>query len=162
MIGSVCLQFGIALTGLAISLPYQIAVSLSVGERSLSACLARQRVGVHARRRYDPMLLTGLGIDYFLDTRITRASWIFPGLFCFSLATIFGTFAHLARLKALRARRWASRSVLLPTTVDPHAHTQHMHARNRMLMPTQVGRPKPHSMAVALPPERCQPSLTGA
>lgn len=34
MLGSMSLQFGMALTGMAICLPFQIAVSLSVGEPS--------------------------------------------------------------------------------------------------------------------------------
>jgi hypothetical protein len=34
MLGSMSLQFGMALTGMAICLPFQIAVSLSVGESS--------------------------------------------------------------------------------------------------------------------------------
>lgn len=38
MLGSMSLQFGMALTGMAICLPFQIAVSLSIGE-SIISCL---------------------------------------------------------------------------------------------------------------------------
>ncbi|EIE22246.1 fatty acid elongase 3-ketoacyl-CoA synthase 1 [Coccomyxa subellipsoidea C-169] len=77
MLGSMSLQFGMALTGMAICLPFQIAVSLSVG----------------------------VGIDWFMDQRLGKAAWVFPGLTCFSIATMFGTLAHVERLKGLKHRK---------------------------------------------------------
>lgn len=40
MIGSMCLQYGLAYAGVAICLPYQIAVSISVGEPPALSLLA--------------------------------------------------------------------------------------------------------------------------
>ncbi|KAK9914973.1 hypothetical protein WJX75_003193 [Coccomyxa subellipsoidea] len=77
MLGSMSLQFGMALTGMAICLPFQIAVSLSVG----------------------------IGIDWFMDHRLGKAAWVFPGLMCFSVATIFGTLAHVERQKCLKQKK---------------------------------------------------------
>ncbi len=34
MLGTMCLQYGLAYAGLAVCLPYQIAVSISVGEHT--------------------------------------------------------------------------------------------------------------------------------
>ena len=47
----------------------------------------------------------GIGINYFLDPRLARATWIWPSLLCFSLASVFGTLTHVRRFKALKARR---------------------------------------------------------
>ncbi|BDA43213.1 Ureide permease 1 [Coccomyxa sp. Obi] len=77
MLGSMSLQWGMALTGMAICVPFQIAVSLSIG----------------------------IGIDWLMDNRLGKAAWVFPGLVCFSVATIFGTLAHVERLKALKYKK---------------------------------------------------------
>ncbi len=42
-----------------------------------------------------------------MDNRLGKAAWVFPGLMCFSVATIFGTLAHVERLKALKYRKCA-------------------------------------------------------
>ena len=42
MLGSMCLQYGIAYAGLALCLPYQIAISISVGELQPQACSCMQ------------------------------------------------------------------------------------------------------------------------
>ena len=62
------------------------------------------------------MVAAGIGINYFLDPRLARATWVFPGLTCFSVAAVFGTLAHLARLKALKNRRWGAPLLALPLT----------------------------------------------
>ena len=43
MLGSMCLQYGLAYAGLALCLPYQIAISISVGELQSQDCLCMQQ-----------------------------------------------------------------------------------------------------------------------
>lgn len=47
----------------------------------------------------------GLGVDWLMDTRLAKAAWLFPGLLCFTVASILGTFAHIVRLKDLKYKR---------------------------------------------------------
>ena len=43
MLGSMCLQYGLAYAGLALCLPYQIAISISVGELQPQDCKSMQQ-----------------------------------------------------------------------------------------------------------------------
>jgi hypothetical protein len=136
MVGSMALQFGMALTGLAICVPFQIAVSLSVGVLSQSPTavalslfcfkleikpssllflhltpLCRQtdrashRHRVHHESSLTALSCAGIGVNWFMDARLGNAAWLFSGLSCFSMATILGTLAHVARLKDLKNKR---------------------------------------------------------
>lgn len=49
----------------------------------------------------------GVGIDWLIDMRLARAPLLWAGLLCFSAATFLGTLAHVARLKGLKALRYA-------------------------------------------------------
>jgi hypothetical protein len=66
-------------------------------------------LGLHAAPCTAPIKIhasvAGIGINYFLDPRLARATWIWPALLCFSLASVFGTLTHVRRFKALKARR---------------------------------------------------------
>ena len=51
MLGSMCLQYGLAYAGLALCLPYQIAISISVGKlqalkpaHACRKCVMRERI----------------------------------------------------------------------------------------------------------------------
>ena len=48
-----------------------------------------------------------MGIDWLIDMRLARAPMLWAGLLCFSAATFLGTLAHVARLKGLKALRYA-------------------------------------------------------
>ena len=56
----------------------------------------------------DDVASAGVGIDWLIDMRLARAPLLWVGLLCFSAATFLGTLAHVARLKGLKALRYAS------------------------------------------------------